>query len=231
MKSFLAFMIVVFTAVALPAAAADKDSPFTIDKRDFKKQYKTIALSPIDADPVLQMPDSVAAMIEEEVTKHLQKRGFTVIPSSVLAAIRETMEAQVGGFDDAESGQIDAAKVQAVRTHAYRELWFRNELDAIATIRVSAMRAPIENDKAEWDGTNQRIERKGRNQNYRGQITVSSVSFAVFDQTDRLMYVNYGGLEVLMRREEDQLMPLPPEQYFSDEKRIRKAAQIAMKPI
>jgi hypothetical protein len=126
----------------------------------------------------------------------------------------------------------DAAKLaQAVRAHAFRELWFRHELDAIATIRVSATRVAMENDSAKWDGVKQDIERDGRRKNYTGQIFVSSVSFAVYDQTNNLKYLNYGGLEVLMRRSGEQLVAIPAEQYFKDEKRIRKAAQIAMSPI
>ncbi len=232
MKVILAaLMALICCDLVLPAVAADKDSPFFIDKREFKKQYKTIALGPVDADPMLQMPDSVRAIIEEEVTRHLQKRGYTVLPASVVGDIRNTMEAQVGGFEDPETGRIDTAKVQAVRTHAFRELWFRHDLNAIATIRVSATSVPVENDNAKWDGAKQSVERDGRRRNYTGQIFVSSVSFAVYDQSNKLMYLNYGGLEVLMRRSGDQLVPLPPEQYFMDEKRIRKAAQIAISPI
>jgi hypothetical protein len=89
----------------------------------------------------------------------------------------------------------------------------------------------MENDSAKWDGAKQDIERDGRRKNYTGQIFVSSVSFAVYDQTNNLKYLNYGGLEVLMRRSGEQLVAIPAEQYFKDEKRIRKAAQIAMSPI
>lgn len=229
MKAILAALLCF--VLVLPATAADKDSPFLIDKRDFKKQFKTIALSPIDADAVLKMPDSVARMIEAEVTRHLQKRGYTVMPTSMLAGIRDTMESQVGGLEDPETGQTDVAKLQAVRSHAFRELWFQHEFDAIATIRVAVSRAQFENDRAEWDGVKQKVENKGRNRGYSGTIVTSSVSFAVYDQTEKLMYVNYGGLEVLQMRIEAQLEPIPAENYFSDEKKIRKAAQIAMKPI
>jgi hypothetical protein len=45
------------------------------------------------------------------------------------------------------------------------------------------------------------------------------------------MFVNYGELEVLQMRDEAQLLPIPDENFFSDEKKIRKAAQLAMKPI
>ena len=78
--------------IVLPAIAADKESPFMIEKRDFKKTYRTIALAPVDADTLLNMPESAARVIEEEVTRHLEKRGYTVIPTSALRGIRETME-------------------------------------------------------------------------------------------------------------------------------------------
>lgn len=231
MKKIIPAIVTFFIVIALPAIAADKDSPFLIDKRAFKKQFKTIALAPVDAEPMFNMPESVARMLEEEVTKHLQKRGYTVIPTSVLAEIRKTMESQVGGVNDPETGQVDLAKLQAVRTHAFREMWFRHQFDALATIRVSVSRAQFENDRAEWDGVKQKITAKGRNRGYGGQIYASSVSFAVYDPTDKLMYVNYGGIEPLQMRDEAQLVPIPAENFFADEKKIRKAAEIAMKPI
>lgn len=231
MKAFYFALIICGIAVGTPVSAADKESPFNIEKRDFKKKIKTIALAPVDASAQLQMPDSAGAMLEAEITKHLQKRGYTVIPSTVLAGIRKTMEEQVGGFEDAETGRANIEKMQAVRTHSIRELWFRHELDAIATIGVSASQVPLENDNAKWDGAKQTIEREGKRLNYTGQIVASSVSFAVYDQSDRVMYLNYGGLEALMMRDKEQLVPLPPESFFKDEKRIRKAAQIAVSPI
>lgn len=230
MNKALTALFVCLLLVGVSASAAD-DDPFLIDKRQFKKQFKTIALAPVDADGALQMPDSVAQVIEQEVTRHLQKRGYTVIPTSVLAEIRKTMEQQVGGFTDPETGQVDMAKMQAVRTHAFRELWFQHNFDALATIRVAVTRAPFENDRAEWDGVRQKVQAEGRNRGYSGNIAASSVSFAVYDHTEKLMYVNYGGLEVLQHREEAQLLPIPAENYFADEKLVRKATQIAMKPI
>jgi hypothetical protein len=229
MNRLLAFLIAF--CIVLPAVAADKESPFLIEKRDFRKQYRTIALAPVDADAIFGMPESAARMIEEEVTRHLQKRGYTVIPTSVLKGIRETMESQVGGIEDPQTGQVNLAKLQAVRAHAFRELWFQRDFDAIATIRVIVSKAQFAKDRAEWDGVKQKVENKGRNRGYAGTIVASSVSFAIYDQTDKLIYWNYGGLEVLQMRNEAQLLPIPAESYFSDEKRIRKAAKVAISPI
>ena len=228
MKRYLLLLILAF---ALPLSAADKEEPFVVPKKTFKKQFKTIALAPVDAVDFLGMSDSAKAMIEEEVTKHLQKRGYTVIPSSVLAGIRSTMEEQVGGIKDASTNAEDLAKLQAVRNHAFREMWFTQQFDALATMRIDVHRVPVENDRAEWDGVKQKVEHTGRSKKYTGNIVVSSISFTVYDASDRVAYAHYGGLELLQMREGEQLVTLKPEQFFLDEKRIRKAAQIALKPI
>ncbi len=229
MKATLSLLMLTCAMAALPAVAA-KDDAFTISKKEFKKQYKVIALSPIDADPILKMPDSVAAMVEEEITKHLEKRGYVVIPSSILGEIRKRMEAQVGGVTDPETGGIYMQRLRAVRDHGFRELWFRHELDAVATIRVSASKVPFEKDRVSWDGVKQKVERKGGG-SFSGNIFVSSVAFAIFDDTDAMLYSHRGGLEVLMRREKDQLVAIEAENYFQDEKQIRKAARVALSPI
>ena len=118
--------------------------------------------------------------------------------------------------------KLEASHPDILITDASRELWFQHEFDAIATIRVAVYQANFEKDRTEWDGVKQKLERKGRNRGYAGKVYVSSVSFEVYDRTDKLMYVNYGGLELLQTRNEAQLIPIPAENYFSDEKKLKK---------
>ena len=216
--------------LAGPATALDKKDAFLVDKRDFKDQYRVIALTPVDADPFLEMPERVAAMIEEEVTARLQKRGYTVIPSSVLAGIRRTMEEQVGGFKDPDTGSDDLAKMQAVRSHAFRELWFRHRFDALANLRVVITKVPMESDRVEWDGVKQRIEHEGRGKKYSATIAVSSVALAIYDSAEKPLYLFYGGLEPLMYRSDETLEVLSADKFFLDEEKIREAAEIAVDP-
>ena len=89
----------------------------------------------------------------------------------------------------------------------------------------------MESDRVEWDGVKQKIAHEGRSKKYAGTIAVSSVTLAIFDSTDKPIFVYYGGLEPLMYRDKDQLIPLTVDQFFRDEKLIRKAAQIAVSPI
>lgn len=231
MRAPVAAIALACLVLAGVATGADKQDPFRINKRDFKKQYKVIALTPVDADPYLQMPDSVARILEQEITAHLQKRGYTVIPSSVLAGIRKTMEAQVGGFEDPDTGQTNYEKINAVREHAFRELWFTQQFDALASIRVTVTRVDMESDKIEWDGVRQRLDHDGSSKKYSANVAVSSVALIIFDDKDDPLFANYGGLEPLMRRTKEQVVPVDVDKLFQDEELIRKAAEVAVDPI
>jgi len=228
-RQFTGTFAVLVAFAACPATA--DDSPFYIDERDFKRQYEVIALAPVDANDYLEMPEAAARQIEAEVTEELEREGFTVIPSSVLAGIRETMAERVGGLTDPETGEKDTARVMAVRDHSIRELRLRQRFDALGIIRVDVTRVPVESDEVEWDGVKQRVERDGRRTKYTATIAVSSVSFGAYDHADRPLYVHYGGLEVLMRRVDAQLLPIEPANFFRDEKLIRNAVREALKPI
>ncbi len=229
MKHAIAGLIVLCFAAS--AFAAEKDDAFKIDKRTFKKDYKVVALAPVDAEPYLQMPESAKAMIEQEITARLQKKGYTVIPSSVLAGIRKTMEAQVGGTTNEETGREDLARVQAVREHAFRELWFQQTFDALVLMRVSITSVPMESDRVEWDGAKARLYYEGRGKKYSANVAVSSVALGFYDSTMKPIYMYYGGLEPLMYRTGESLEPLTADKLFLDEERIRKAALTAVSPI
>lgn len=216
---------------AVAAWAADPDSPFSTDKKQFEKQFRTIALTPIDADGYFDLPERAAAILEQEVTARLEKRGYKVIPSSVLAGIRQTMEQQVGGFTNSETGEIDEARVQAVRTHSFRELWFQQKFDALGNIRVSIYQVPLENDMVEWDGTRQEIAHEGRGKKYTAKVYVSSVAVAFYDASFRQHYLNYGGIEPLMYRADEKLEVLDNSKLFRDEKKIREAVKLAVDPL
>lgn len=231
MRTFTAIVSALALLLAPVALAADKYDPWFIDKRELKKTYKRIALAPVEAPPNLEMPDSAKRAIEAQVQAHLEKRGYTVVPASVLKGIRERMAEQVGGLRDAGSGDVDVERVSAVRDHSLRELWFRNDFDALAVIRIDVIQAPIENDKAEWDGTSQKVKKKGGGLKYTASVAASSIAVSIYDVTEQPLFVNYGGLEVLMMRVKKEFQPLDASEYFQDEKRIKKAVQIAVKPI
>ncbi len=230
MRMRLSRLLVLVIALPLVVWAAD-DEPYKVDKREFRKAYKVIAMTPIDTDPYLSLNETARTIIETEVVSRLEKRGYTVVPSSVLAGLRAQMRELVGGTTDPTTGEVDAKKRQIVREHAHREMWLKNDIDAIATIRIAIYNVPMENDRVEWDGVKQKLKYEGRGKKYSASVNVSSVTFAIYDSTGEPLFVNYGGLEPVMMRDDEQLTLLPAEQLLLDEKKIKKAAQVAVKPI
>jgi len=196
-----------------------------------EKTFKVIALVPPEADPYLVFNENVKAMLEQELAERLKKRGYTVMPSSVLAGIRAEMTKQVGGATDPKTGQAIAARQDAVREHALRELWFRQRIDAIAVMRIRILSVPMESDRVEWDGVSQDLDHAGKRVEYKANVNVSSVIVGIYDSKETPLYVSYGGLEPIMRREGEQLQPLPVEQLLRNEEKIRKAAQLAVKAL
>ncbi len=169
----------------------------------------------------------LAAIVSHEISHFLQRhtyremlskgrqglfgKGLGILASAALARETGTFDPNVGNFAG--------------------DLWFKNDCDAIAVIRVAVIQAPIENDKVEWDGASEEIKKKGGGLKYTASVAASSISVSIFDVAERPLFVNYGGLEVLVMRVRKEFQPLDASEYFQDEKRIKKAVQTAMKPI
>jgi hypothetical protein len=149
-----------------------------------------------------------------------------VIPSSVFQNIRDAMTAQGGGLTTA-AGEYDLARAQAVRDHSFREMQFRHTYDAVVVARIVQVAAPWKNDRAEWDGTKQTIQHKGGGR-YAGKLPALSLLVVFVDRSGRPLYQAYGGLEVLVRRDKQRLVPLESVDLWKDPKRANKAVSIAL---
>jgi hypothetical protein len=219
----------------LPMGQASQDAFIGASKKNLKKDFDSVALMPVDAPDVVKMPDEVAQLIESEVVKILEKEGFEVLGPQAMRDIRENME-QLLKVSDTDQNLDE--KRAAILEHSYREFLFRHKVKAIVALRVHVVAAPFANDKAEWDGTSQKIKHSGDGlmkliggQSYTGSIGASSLKVTFWDRAERLLYSSSGGIEVLMQRNAKALETLPDDQFWKDEMRIRKAVKIALQPL
>ncbi len=237
MKLLIQIFIISLALVAQNGfAASTKDAFIGIKKKTLKKEYRYLAVAPLDASPALKMPDAVRRRMEEDIVARLKKEGFKVLPPEVMRNIRQHMRNLVAVGDN--PGKEDAAKVAAVRDHSYRELMYRHPINGIVSVRVHPVSAPFMDDKAQWHGTSQKIKHRGdglmkfiTGKNYGGNIAASTLKIAIWDRQETLLYSWFGGIEVLMQRNAKSLEQIPPDQYWRDEKRIRNAVKLALKPL
>ncbi len=204
--------------------AAD-DSPYLIEKKVFKKSIRKIALTPLDTPALFALTDEQVAMIEAEMVERLEKKKFDIVPIDTYRQLRDTMIAQIGGLEGA-NGALDNERVLAVWDHARREMFFRHDVDAIATISMRPVSAPFEKDRAEWDGIKQKIQSKGRG-SFSGNIAAASLQLHFTNRDGELAYLARGGVSVLQRREGAKLVEAM-DGVFSDDKRLNKAVRLVV---
>ena len=123
-----AICLVIALSLLLPAFSMARSSPFSVKKRHFKRQIKTIAIAPLDITSEFDIPEATMLLIEEEIAKGIRGEGYDVIPASEYRAIRVEMTKQVGGIRNSR-GQIDLARAEAVIEHSYREMVYRYHMD------------------------------------------------------------------------------------------------------
>lgn len=219
------WIALVLIAVISSTFAAE-DEAYKIKKKEFKKQVEYIALVPVQAPAWMKLPPETASAIEADISKRLSKKGYRLLSPDEYNSIRQTMELQVGGIKNTD-GTVDRAKLAAVTEHAYRELMFRHDVDAVASIRVRTVGAPFYKDRAEWDGTTQKVKHKGRS-NVEGTLHASSIEVSIYDRQENLLYSDRGGIELQMWRDGQALKKLPVNELFQDDKRVKKAVDKAM---
>lgn len=228
-------LILIF-ATTFSGAQSSKEAFVGIKKSALKKEHQYLAIAPLDTAPDLKMPDAVRILIEQEVVKRLEKEGFKILPPQVMLEIRQQMKDLVGLND--QVSKEDSQKIAAVLDHSYRELMLRHKIDGVVSLRVRAVGAPFMNDKAEWDGASQKIKHKGdglmkfiAGKNYGGTIAATSLKVSIWDRRETLLYSWAGGIEVLMQRNAKALEYVPVSEFWQDEKRIKNAVKIALKPL
>jgi len=227
-------VVAVFGLLGAPAASAASDSPYLIAKKEFKNRIKSIALSPVIAHETLNLSSSMQSLVEAEASARMNKTKLEVLGIEPYAQLRATMIEQIGGLRTAD-GVVDPRREASVLDHTKREMRHRHQVDAFAQLSIRVVRAAYADDRAEWDGIKQKVAKSGDGfalfggPNYQGTIGAASFQLAIYDRSDQLLYLNRGGIEVLQERQGDSLVLIDESTYLQDEKRLKKAVQLAFK--
>jgi len=237
-KRVLQFILASIISLSFIAyAQSTKDAFIDIKKKTLKKEYKHLALAPISVAQGLGMPAEVKTLIEQEMLKRLDKEGFEILPPSAVLEI-ESQFSQLLTQAPATGDKQKAKQQAALRDHVYRELYYRYPVDGLVSVRVIAIGAPFQKDKAEWEGTSQKIKHKGdgllkfiTGKSYAGSIAASTIKVTISDRQDNPLYYWGGGIEVMMHRTKDKLEYMAPTDLWQDKKRITKAVSYSLKPL
>lgn len=233
MKKILCVYLVLFAVCGAPAVSGQKLSDAFIDikEKKLRKNYSQLALLPIVATPAASAPESVLQLISDEVQEILNDEDFELLPPQETQKIQAQFKAL---YPDPETAENQAA----ISEHTIRELFYRHAVDGLVSVQVLVVAAPFRKDKAEWAGTTQKVEHRGdgffgaiTGKDYEGHIGASAIRIVISDRDGKPLYNWMGGVEVMMQRNGEALEPLPKEDLWQSEKRVRKAVNYALKPL
>lgn len=212
-------------------AQSTKDAYIGIKKKDLKKQYSHLAMMPVVAAPVLEMPENLRAMVSEAVVKKLTKAKFKLVGPEQTASIKNQ-------FANLYSGELSPKVKATISEHTRREIFFQHPVDGLISVEVRPVAAPFMKDKADWGGTSQKIKHRGdgffgtiMGKDYGGHVAASAITMRITDRAGNVVYNWMGGIEVLMERNGQELETLPTSSFWQKPKRVEKAVKYVLKPI
>jgi hypothetical protein len=233
--------IVLFSMLVLAIAGCAKipqftDKPFTVDKNEFYRTVKVIALEPL-VMPEMKQTARVRAEIESNVIKILKEAGFTAIPSDKYEALWTSLSKQEGGLYDPVTGKKNDAKVKEMRGRIREELRTQHQVDAIMRTSVIMTSAHFTSCKARWHGTEQDIGSCGFfTGNYYGKISVLSLLVQIEGREGTVVFMNAGGIQPAARLKAGlftsaQFETIEDDALFNDETKNLAAVAIALDPL
>jgi len=228
---FVAFLITAAVFSAPAHAQSTKDAYIDIKKKQFKKQFKYLAVSPMIAPASIAMPEELKKVVADEVLKKLKKAKIKVLnPEQVLSIHQQ--------FSSLYSGGVDDKNRDVIEEHTHRELFYRYPVDGLVSVQVLPVAAPFLKDKAEWGGTSQKIKHRGdgffgsiTGKGYGGNVAATAVRIVISNRQGKPVYRWDGGIEVMMQRNGQKLEALPISDLWQKPKRVSKAVKYALKPI
>ena len=207
-RTMLSRALLASASFAMPSmAAAGADASFVVPRAELIAAIKSIGVMPVEVDDAVPNQDEVASRLEEDITTHLQRGGFTVVPPSAMRAIRERAQTTLGGVYDPMTGAAIRDRVQALQEFSQHEYRMLHPVDAILRANLIRRQAKFVLGSADWDGVRERITaRTGITGALQKMVSalgavadVPALSLAVklVDPRGKTLYTGFGGLLVL----------------------------------
>jgi len=221
-------------------ATAAPPEDFTVPPKEFFARVRVIAQAPMFSARGMsrEKAQALSQMFERLMAERLTRQGFTLIPAAETLAISARLVRDLGGLFDPNTGREDEEKVRVYLEYLRRELKERFRADAVLTANLVQIKAPYSGVTARWHGTSQAIASGGAALAgllfgpASGTVQALSLSAWIDDAASgRRLWVGFGGIHLLSKREGDKWVNIPLEEALGDSERNREAVVIAFQSL
>ena len=251
-RQLTVFMPLLFVLLTVGCAIDPPEPPshFTLAHDEFYARVKTIAIAPLTTPADLANPEQVEKKFEPLIATMLRNAGYRVVPSKEYAALFEQATGKQGGYFDAYSGKLDAAKHDAALKATREGLAAKFDVDAVLYPGIELVAAPWHDQWATWDGVTETLQSftglvgKGvvkfvtepasyllEGPHEAGTVQAYSLTVSIEDMAGNRMYANQGGIQVLDKISGKAFIPVPREELFNDDARNAKSVSVALESV
>jgi hypothetical protein len=230
----------VLSALAL-AAAVRAEPVQTLSREQFFQTVHTVALEPCRFpeefgfdDTLSAASDSVARLIEQNLTAQFARAGIRVIPATAYARQFAAGVDSAGGLYDPFTGEVDADLAMALVGRAHAAVAATDTVDAWVLPRVLLVSAKNAKGTAQWSGRSEvfDLERERIVPAYKSGIAPALTLLVTVESAGgQALYRNEGGLQLIAHIRGKQIVPLPSSAWLREPRSVGWAVELAVWPL
>ena len=218
-----------------PKVVEDTD-PWQVNKKDFLRYAKVIALADVYLPGGMPEPEPIKQNFSDLIETRLREAGFTVVRPQQYERNWNRIVEELGGVEDTLAIGQNPRKIALAMGRTLEELEAGFDLDAVLVPSVVVVEAPFAGGRAAWDGAIQSIKSGGAVKNFfagspEGTLDALSLSVTLVSPHGNTYFEHAGGIEVLRKLEGKEFVLVPRSELFTDQERIEKSVERALEPL
>lgn len=202
------------------------------------KRIKSVLISPVEL--IREIPKGAdpekIRRLNRAIELYVKENGFTVVSNEQFVSNWTNQSKAAGGFFDASTGKINAAKIARYLGYALEDTKRNQKFDAFIDAQIIERPARLMGDRVYWDGSFRSIfdERGDKviDVSWRGEPDALSLLIVVFGASNSVVFKSIGALEfprVLKEMDNGQVLAWKDSLQFNKDE-IEEAVKIAFHP-
>jgi hypothetical protein len=216
------------TPQPIPAEGPAEPSAKELAARHAKIALAAVDLAGFSADP------SVGRRLGEALKRKLEQAGLSITPVDDVGHLWSEEQARVHGFFDRQTGALDGGKLRSSRARLLETLQQRSAVTALVLPVIERRLAPFRDGYATWDGAREMVGEGLMSLSifgsarFRGRLEALSLSVRIFDQSGDQLYEGFGGLQLAVKLDRANRIPVPPASLLTDAAHDTRAIDVAL---
>jgi hypothetical protein len=193
---------------------------------------KTVAIFPVGRSRGDSVLDQRFLRVDTLVRRNVETQGFNVVPADTVLALFKHLSDSMGGIYDTMTGKPDSARTAELTAALGRDLVARYHVDLKLRPSLEIQYISFSGGKAHWCGAENKTGAPGGFLSiagtYSGKLPGLTLVVAAYDGTDKKVYSECGGIQLVAHVKKGLLAPVPSDSIMIDSNTVSYAVHVAL---